>query len=77
MHDQVLAYQVEGKSLAEIRDLITMEEFSDYRGMDIWLDTNIVTMYNYLYRYREPNSPILPTEAVSCREDVSRCRTSD
>lgn len=77
MHDQVLAYQVEGKSLAEIRDLITMEEFSDYRGLDVWLDTNIVTMYNYLYRYREPNSPILPTEAVSCREDASQCRTSD
>ena len=77
MHDQVLAYQVEGRSLAEIRDLITMEEFSDYRGMDVWLDANIVTMYNYLYRYREPNTPILPAEAVSCREDTSQCRTSD
>jgi len=77
MHDQVLAYQVEGRGLAEIRDLITMDEFSDYRGMDIWLDTNIVTMYNYLYRYREPNTPILPTEAVTCREDTKQCRTSD
>jgi glyoxylase-like metal-dependent hydrolase (beta-lactamase superfamily II) len=77
MHDQVLAHQVAGRSLAEIRDLITMDEFSDYRGMDIWLDSNIVTMYNYLYRYREPNTPILPTEAVSCREDLSLCRTSD
>ena len=77
MHDQVLAHQVEGKSLAEIRDLVTMEEFSDYRRMDTWLDSNIVTMYDYLYRYREPNTPILPTEAVSCREDASQCRTSD
>ena len=77
LHDQVLAYQVEGKSLAEIRQLVTMSDFSDYRGLESWLDINIVTMYNYLYRYREPNSPITPFEAVRCREDVNDCRTSN
>jgi len=77
LHDQVLAYQVEGRGLAEIRKLITMPGFQDYRGLESWLDTNIVTMYNYLYRYREPNSPITPFEAVDCREDSGQCRTSN
>ena len=77
LHDQVLAYQVEGRSLTEIRKLVTMAEFSDYRGLESWLDTNIVTMYNFLYRYREPNNPITPFDAVRCREDVNDCRTSN
>ena len=77
LHDQVLAYQVEGRSLAEIRKLITMAGFKQYRGLESWLDVNIVTMYNYLYRYREPNNPITPDEAVSCREDTGQCRTSN
>ena len=54
-----------------------MAEFSDYRGLESWLDINIVTMYNYLYRYREPNNPITPFEAVACREDTTQCRTSN
>lgn len=77
LHDEVLAYSVEGRKLAEIRDLIQMEEFSDYQGHDRWLDQNIVTMWEYLYRYREPNQRITEDEAVACREDVNQCRTSD
>ena len=77
LRDEVLAYSVEGRKLAEIRDLIRMGEFSDYRGHDRWLDQNIVTMWGYLYRYREPNQRITEDEAVACREDVSQCRTSD
>ncbi|MCH8337166.1 MAG: hypothetical protein IIC61_14920, partial [Proteobacteria bacterium] len=77
LHDEVLAYSVEGRKLSEIRDLIQMKEFSDYRGHDRWLDQNIVTMWGYLYRYREPNQRITEDEAVACREDVSQCRTSD
>ena len=58
----VLDYMVEGRSLAEIRDLVVLEEFSDYGGYDRWLDQNIVTMWDYLYRYREPNQRITEDE---------------
>ena len=77
LHDEVLAYSVEGRTLSEIRDLVQMEEFSDYRGHDRWLDQNIVTMWGFLYRYREPNQRITEDEAVACREDVNDCRTAD
>jgi glyoxylase-like metal-dependent hydrolase (beta-lactamase superfamily II) len=68
LHDEVLAYSVEGRKLSEIRD---------YRMHDRWLDQNIVTMWEYIYRYREPNRRITEDEAVACREDVTQCRTSD
>lgn len=77
LRDEILEYAVEGRALAEIRDLVRMQEFSDYRGHDRWLDQNIVTMWEYLYRYREPNMRITEDEAVACREDLSQCRTSD
>ena len=77
LRDQVLDYIVQGKSLAEIRDLVTLAEFSDYGGYSRWLDQNVVTMWDYLYRYREPNQRITEDEAVLCREDVTQCRTAD
>lgn len=45
---------VDGKSLHEMRDLIKMEDFSDYRNLDWFFDANIVRMWEYLYHYREP-----------------------
>jgi glyoxylase-like metal-dependent hydrolase (beta-lactamase superfamily II) len=77
LRDEVLEHIVAGRSLAEIRDLVTLEEFSDYVGYDRWLDQNVVTMWGYLYRYREPNQRITEDEAVLCREDVTQCRTAD
>jgi glyoxylase-like metal-dependent hydrolase (beta-lactamase superfamily II) len=77
LRDEVLAHAVAGRKLSEIRDLVQMEEFSDYRAHDRWLDQNIVTMWGYLYRYREPNQRITEDEAVTCREDVNECRTAD
>jgi len=77
LRDEVLAMMVDGKSLHEMRDLIKMEDFSDYRNLDRFLDANIVTMWEYLYRYREPNQRITPDEAVLCREDLDKCRTSN
>ena len=68
---------VTGRSLAEIRELVTMAEFSDYAGYDRWLDQNVVTMWHYLYRYREPSERITADEAVLCIEDVTKCRTAD
>jgi glyoxylase-like metal-dependent hydrolase (beta-lactamase superfamily II) len=77
LRDEVLALMVDGKTLPEMREIIKMEEFSDYRGHDLHLDNNIVTMWGYLYRYREPNQRITQQEAVECREDLSKCRTSN
>jgi glyoxylase-like metal-dependent hydrolase (beta-lactamase superfamily II) len=77
LHDRVLDLMIAGRPLPEIRRLVTMEEFSDVPGFANLLDPNIVTMYDFLYRYREPNMPINQLEAVSCIENSSACRTSD
>ncbi len=76
LRDEVLDYMVQGKKLSEIRRLVKLEEFSDYRNFDRFIDPNIVTMWEYLYRYREPKSRITEDEAVICRENVELCRTS-
>ena len=77
LRDEVLRLMIEGKTLDNIRDQITMADFSDYRGIKQYLDANIVTMYDYLYRYREPNNRITAEEAVICQEDYRKCRTSN
>lgn len=77
LRDTVLDHIVAGDSLQQIRDTVTMEEFSDYGAFDQWLDSNIVTMWGYLYRHREPNERITDREAVECREDVTQCRTGN
>jgi len=77
LHDQVLELMLAGRTLREIRRLVTMEEFRDTPGLANLLDPNIVTMYDFLYRYREPNERISELEAVSCIENSSACRTSD
>ena len=77
LRDEVLNHMVTGRSLAEIRELVTMAEFSDYAGYDRWLDQNVVTMWDYLYRYREPSERITADEAVLCIQDVTKCRTAD
>jgi glyoxylase-like metal-dependent hydrolase (beta-lactamase superfamily II) len=77
LRDAVLAQIVAGSSLQQTRDNVTMEEFSDYAAFDSFIDSNIVTMWDYLYRYREPNQRITDVEAVECREDVQQCRTSN
>jgi hypothetical protein len=54
-----------------------MEDFLDYRGIKTALPANVVTMYQYLYRYREPNQRLTGEEALDCVMDANRCRTSD
>lgn len=77
LHDRVLDQMIAGRPLPEIRQLVGMDDFSDLGGIAQSLDTNIVTMYDYLYRYREPNRRIEPIEAVRCIEDSSDCRTEN
>jgi glyoxylase-like metal-dependent hydrolase (beta-lactamase superfamily II) len=77
---EVLELMAEGKSLQEIKSLVAAsmtEKFGDnYNNMDIFMDTNIVTMYDYLFRYREPNISIKQDDALHCIEDSTKCRTS-
>jgi glyoxylase-like metal-dependent hydrolase (beta-lactamase superfamily II) len=77
LHDRVLDAMIVGRSLPEIRESIRMDEFRDLDGLESSLDANIVTMYDFLYRYREPNVRIEPAEAVSCIESSADCRTAD
>lgn len=77
LHDRVLDAMIDGQTLPEIRRSIRMDEFRDLGRLDAALDTNIVTMYDFLYRYREPNERISEVEAVQCIENSSACRTAD
>lgn len=77
LHDRVLDEMIAGRPLPEIRRRVRMEEFRDLGSLDAYLDTNIVTMYDFLYRYREPNERLTEAEAVACIENSSACRTSD
>jgi glyoxylase-like metal-dependent hydrolase (beta-lactamase superfamily II) len=75
----VLELMAEGRPLQEIKvrvDARFRDEFSDYTMMDQYLTSNIVSMYDYLFRYREPNISIKPDDAVRCIEDSTQCRTS-
>lgn len=45
------------RSLDELLGLVTMQDFDHYKNLDQMLRTNVITMYDYLYRYRESNYP--------------------
>lgn len=74
----VLQHMAAGRTLDEIKQLVSasqMESFGDYNNMENNLMPNIVTMWDYLYRYREPNVSIKQDEALRCIEDATQCRT--
>jgi glyoxylase-like metal-dependent hydrolase (beta-lactamase superfamily II) len=74
----VLQHMAAGRTLDEIKQLVSasqMESFGDYNNMENNLVPNIVTMWDYLYRYREPNVSIKQDEALRCIEDATQCRT--
>ncbi|MDX1562999.1 MAG: hypothetical protein R3305_08730, partial [Gammaproteobacteria bacterium] len=79
LHDDVLELMIAGRTLPEIRATIGPDRYRDFAlgGLDASLDTNVVTMYDFLYRYREPNRRIEPAEAVACIEESSDCRTEN
>jgi len=79
MKMNVLELMAEGRPLQEIKVRVATkfrDEFGDYAMMDQYLISNIVSMYAYLYRYREPNIRIKPDDDVRCIEDSTQCRTS-
>lgn len=55
LRKRVLDAMVAGQSLDEMFTTITMSDFRDWRGYDMWLKGDIATMWDYLYRKREPN----------------------
>ena len=67
IRERVLGHMVAGRSLDEIRSLVTMDDFrADYNITDQSLRNNVDSMYDYLYRYREPNVPSgVPVRAVN------------
>lgn len=54
LRDEVLEEMQAGSSIEEIVENVNMESFSDYGNYDNWLRANIITMWDYLYHYREP-----------------------
>ena len=79
MKDTVLGLMAEGRPLQEIKVRVAAQfkdEFPDYTLTESYLEPNIVSMYDYLFRYREPNISIKPDDAVDCIEDSTKCRTS-
>ena len=79
MKMSVLEFMADGRPLQEIKMRVAAkfrDGFGDYTMMDTYLLPNIVSMYDYLFRYREPNISIKPADAVRCIEDSTQCRTS-
>ena len=55
LRDRVLDEMKAGASIEQILERVTMDDFNDYGNFDIWLRANIVSMWDKMYRYREPN----------------------
>ena len=58
LKDRVLDEMIAGRSIEEIMENVKMEDFSDYGNYRNWLRPNVISMWDYLYRYREPSSGV-------------------
>ena len=54
LRDRVLDEMVNCQPIEEIVETVTMEDFSDYGNYEEWLRANVISMWDYLYRQREP-----------------------
>ncbi len=54
LQERVLAELVEGATIEEILERVTMEDYSDYENYDFWLHSNVISMWDNMYRWREP-----------------------
>ncbi len=59
LKERVLNEMVAGATIEQIVGRVTMEDFSDYGNYETWLRANVISMWDWLYRYREP-SPGMP-----------------
>ena len=55
LRDRVLDEMIAGASIEQILETVTMEDYSHYGNYDLWLRSNIISMWDNMYRYREPN----------------------
>ena len=55
LRDRVLEEMIAGATIEQILERVTMDDFSDYGNIDIWLRPNVISMWDKMYRYREPN----------------------
>lgn len=55
LRDRVLEEMMAGATIEQILERVTMDDFSDYGNIDIWLRPNVISMWDKMYRYREPN----------------------
>jgi len=55
LRQAVLDEMVKGTPLDVMRATLKLPEFAEWRGYPQWLDADIVSMWDYLYRKREPN----------------------
>jgi len=58
LRDRVLDEMVAGATIEQILERVTMEDFSDYGNYENWLRPNVISMWDYLYRYREPSQGV-------------------
>ena len=63
LRDRVLDEMVNCRSGEEIVETVTMDDFADYANYERWLRSNVVSMWDYLYRQREPSY------SARCRDD--------
>jgi hypothetical protein len=56
---------VAGKSLSEIRKEVTMSDFKEFNQSPQRVQVQVETMFDYLWRYREPTvgGPQVPVRA--------------
>ena len=55
LKERVLDEMVAGATIEQIVERVTMDDFSDYGNYEPWLRANVISMWDYLYRYREPS----------------------
>jgi glyoxylase-like metal-dependent hydrolase (beta-lactamase superfamily II) len=65
VRDRVLERMVAGKSLSEIRQEVTMSDFKEFNQSPQRVVVQVETMFDYLWRYREPTvgGPQVPVRA--------------
>ena len=54
LRERVLDEMVNCQPIEEIVETVTMDDFADYGNYESWLRANVISMWDYLYRQREP-----------------------
>jgi len=55
LRDEVLRHAREGKSLDEVKQLVTMPKYANWTNYEQWLTLNVEGMYRHVQMHRRPN----------------------